>query len=215
MLKMKTSNLLTIIIIFAIGVALVNISVMLVNVSNMKKTMTGLATSTGEVNLTVETEISVNMSRDIINWGSGVVDPGQVNATLFTAEETADVSNGNWSTTNVKGMFLQNLGNINFSLNLTSDTDAAGLFGSLTSINELFMINVSNKDAGSCSNGTNTISTWYDVSTVAGGENYCGQLDYHSGSNSVYIDVMLDVPYDATNVSTELAATITATASVT
>ena len=212
---MEVNKIVSVLTVVAVVVALANVSITLMKVSYFNEKITGLA-STGYVNITVETEISINMSRDTVNWGSGLINgtgANRFNATLKTAQETATVERGNWSYGSVKGLILQNLGNINASINLSTTNNADDLFGSAegpSSDNQRYKWNVTNKDAGSCSGGIGPLNTWLDVNKSTS-ENFCGQFNYGNNENEVYIDIWLTVPYDAQNTGSR-SDTITVTA---
>jgi hypothetical protein len=212
---MEVNKIVSVLTVVAVVVALANVSITLMKVADFNEKITGLASDAGYVNISVETEISVNMSRDTVNWGSGLINgtgEDRFNATLKTAQETATVERGNWSHGSVKGLILQNLGNINASINLTAANDADDLFGSAEgsgSDNQRYRWNMTNKDAGSCSGGSEGLSTWNDVNKSSA--NFCGQFNYGDNENEVYIDIWLTVPYDAQNTGAQ-SDTITVTA---
>src|SRR3989338_11151990 len=101
---MKRNDFLFVFAVIVIVLALLNISITISKI----KTFTGRAT--GTLNLTVESGVSINFTTGTIDWSSGVVAGGQLNATLDSASGT--VTNGNW-TINSAGLVLENIGNIN------------------------------------------------------------------------------------------------------
>lgn len=205
------SNLLMWLAIITVAAAFMNASVTLLKSSEIKGKITGQAF--GFVNLSVQTVLSINISRDTVNWGPGRVNgtgDERFNATLYTSGETSTVLRGNWSKTNVKGIVIQNLGNVNFSLTLLADRNETELFGP-GATNRLFWWNVSNKDLGTCSGG-GPLGVWAKVN-VSAEHTFCTQFSYFDASNEIYLDTWLTVPYDANTTNTPLGVVITATAS--
>lgn len=205
---MKSAKLLCILMIVMAGVVLINISVTFIKIVYFERELTGYAS--GFVNLSIMTTLSMNVSRDTINWSEGMINSGEMNATLYTSGEAAGVSRGNWSSSNVKGLIIANLGSVNASIFLLSGKNAHDFFNSSSSSNEEYKWNVTNKESGSCSGGT-TLGQWQDVNKTSGGTKFCSQLDFHSNNNELYLDILLTVPYDSRNVG-EQSDTITVTA---
>lgn len=200
----KDSNLILIIAIILVVISLISCCIVLFS----DKKLTGYAVDEGYINVTVITVVDINVSQDTINWGPGIVNTsaGYDNATLTTfGGGTATVEGGNWSTDGVGSIEIMNTGNINCSLKLQTAKNAHDLFGSLTSTNELYELNVSDKEEGSCSGGN--FSTW---ETADKNEKiFCNQFDYNI-NNELYLNVKLAVPKDATNTG-ELSDVITIT----
>ena len=209
---MKINNVIAVFAFIAVTIALVNLSVTLIKVSDFREQLTGFAS--GYVNVTVYTQISINVSTDTIDWGSGSVDIGQQNATLYTkGASTGAVERGNWSEgANTKGIVIENLGSVNASLTLQGAHDAYGLFGSASNTNEQYLWNVSNKEVDSCYGGEETMDQWRNANVTAAGI-VCSQFGFNDDYDEIYLDVWLTVPYDATNVTDRLDEVITITAS--
>ena len=200
---MKSDHLLTVVFVVLIIISVISIFSIISSLSRF----TGYAS--GYVNVTLSTEIIINLTRDSINWGPGSIIGGNTNATLITKGENALVERGNWSTLGVSAFIIENIGNVNCSLYLQSQKNASSFFNSLTGTNQEFMFNVSNREENSCS-GTN-ISEFLDVNITSPGTRYCNQFSYNRQNNEVYLDVYLTVPYDAENTGF-LTDTITVTA---
>ena len=204
---MKSNNILFILLIVAIVVVFLEISVIVLRTSYYKDELTGYAS--GFVNLTILTTVAINMSRDTINWSLGVIDSGELNATLYTSGENAYVLRGNWSNANVKGFVVENHGNMNASLFLISGKNASTYFGGSQS-QQAYKWNVSNKETGSCNGGL--LGQWQEVNISSGGTRVCSQFDFHRNNNEVYIDILFTVPYDVAYIW-DLSDTITVIAS--
>lgn len=209
---MKIKELLHVmLVIIAIIVIILSLTSIFINILNpgFIKEFTGYAS--GYVNLSVNTQIIVNLTVSSLNWSSGTITGGNTNATLTThGNDSGTVLRGNWSGDSAKAFVLENIGNINCSLFLYSEKNASGFFASLTNSNQDFKFNVSDKDSNSCF-GTSLLGNWIDVNITSPGTKYCNQLNYHKESNELYIDVSLTIPYDAGNIG-YISDTITITA---
>jgi len=205
---METNKLLSVIAVLALLMALANLFVTLVKVGELKS-LTGYDIY-GAVNLTIEQSIQINFSTNTLNFGSGLVDTGQSNATIYSrGSGLVSVARGNWSTTS-KNLVLDNIGNINCSVTLGAAKTAATLFGGAAA-QQLYRWNVSNKDSQSCSSWDVAAlnSAWLDVNTST---KFCKQLGFNSGARSLYVDIWLTIPASAVSVGAQ-SDTITATAS--
>ena len=204
---MKINNVITVFAVVVIMIALVNLSVTIIKISDFNEQVTGFAS--GYVNLTVATFIDINLSRWDVNFSSGSVSPGQTSATLQTnGLASATVTNGNWST-GAEALIIENSGNVNISLNLSTANNATDLFGNVTTVAPQYQWNVSNYEVGSCNGGTMGLDTFVDANETT--ELYCGQLESAAATNEVMVDIKLVVPYDG--VTGTIVDTITVTAS--
>ena len=170
--------------------ALVSIAVIIVSIASIGIKFTGKATDTGVVNVTIETNAAVNFTTDFINFGSGMVNPGISNATIYT---NGTAKNGNWTAPTI-GLILQNIGNKNITLDLkTGKTAATFLGGSGPS----YMFNVSQNKSSSCTNVTFLLDTWYDVNTTNPGWRVCDVLNYADTLDAIEVDIKLVIPSDS------------------
>ena len=170
------------------------ILVIIISLASFGMVLTGNAT--GTVNITVETSASINFTTFVINWGSGVVAPAQSNATLDTSAGVNNVTNGNW-TGNTQGLILENIGNVNVSINLTAGKNATEFIGGTT---PLFQYNATNNETGSCLNSTGgtgalSLGTYANITSLP--SVICGRLRYVQGSDAIRIDLKLVVPSDS------------------
>lgn len=156
---------------------------------------TGFVASSGYVNLTIGTQIALNVTNNTVNWGAGMVNQGWGNATLIThGGSIGTVTNGNWSGINALGLFIENIGNINCSLKLQAGKTAAGFLGGT---GPEYQWNVSNAHASAC-------GEWGELSSkdvfanvnVTAAATVCNKLDFHLGKRGIYVDFRLVVPYD-------------------
>ena len=193
---------------FAVVFLIVAVVIFGVNVVKLAQ-ITGRATDSATINLTVENKTAINFTTNNINWGSGSVDPGADNATLNTAGGANNVTNGNW-TGNTAGLVLENIGNRNVSLNLSFGTNADGLLGGT---NPVYQYNVTNAEPGSCLNSTGgtdglNLGSWVNADTTP--DVVCGRFLFNDSSDSIRIDIKLVIPSDSKTGT--ISDTITATA---
>ena len=176
---------------------------------------TGFAVGYGYVNLTIDTQISLNVTNNTVNWGAGTVGQGVGNATLIThGGGTGTVTNGNWTGGNAQALWIENVGSINASVLLQAGKSAAGFLGGT---GPEYQWNVSNKDATACGSwGEATSHDRFADVNVSAAATVCNQLDFHAGSRGLYVDFRLVVPVDVNaSIATGLvqADTITITGS--
>jgi len=205
---MKTNSIFMMLAIAALVLATINASLVIVKTPIFKK-LTGYAS--GYVNVTVNTQVSINMSMDMINWSGGTVTAGESNATLYTSNaEGSTVLRGNW-TTSPSALAVANIGNINATLSLETGKNAAGFFGGT---NPQYMWNITNKDPSSCNGATEGLNAWknVNVTTLGGAGIYCTQFGYLTAANEIYINVWVSIPLDATKTGVQ-SDTLTVTGS--
>jgi hypothetical protein len=182
-------------------------------VFNSTKTLfnviSGYATSTGEANLTIETVVAVNFTNAHINWGSGRVAAGFQNATLDTNVGT--VTNGNWTTVS-QGLVLENIGNLNVTLNITGAKTAAQLLGGTNPFYGWLFSLEGGSSVDTCLNsgGSQLVfaGEYQDVQTAP--YELCRFFGFRNSKDSLLIDFQLRVPSDS--FTGALGDTITATA---
>jgi hypothetical protein len=163
-------------------------------------------TSIGSANLTVESAVEINFTNATINWGSGRVNTGKTYAIL---DSEGTVFQGNW-TNQYAGLALENIGNINVTINLKTSKNAASFIGGT---NPSYLWKITNLEPGSCnatSNATYGWNTYANVSTT--NIMYCSPLQYLDDKDIIEIDVNLTIPYNSfTGVLSDIV-TATATA---
>jgi hypothetical protein len=205
---MKSDNLLLAIAVIAVAVSIIGAGVTYNSVSVIQNMLTGYATSTGTINLTVASTASINFTTNNINWGSGQVTVGQTSATLNTAGGATNVTNGNW-TGNTAGFVVENIGNVNVSFNLATGKNATTLLGGTS---PSYQYNVTNVDPGSCINSTGFIlGTFYDVNVSSTGTAVCDKLRSADTNDTVRIDVKLVIPSDTNQAGNAVGDTFTVT----
>ena len=186
-------------------------------------------TGSALVNLTVDQVLDVNFTSAALDWGIGSVDPGEVNCTISTvAGNTASCSGFTDNTNN--GLVIENIGNVNVTLNISFNTNATLFIGGTSPGYEF---NWSCTEVGSCFNTTGnvacTLSTDSTDANLApwGGETkvgawifanattesdfvICPNLQYGESADEIDINLMAILPADS--YTGNLTNTVTATA---
>ena len=158
-------------------------------------------TDTGTASLSVTALTDIEFTDDAIAWGAGSVDAGNASATLYT-DAGGSIGNSNWALEST-GLTLENKGNVNVSVELSSLKENATAFIGGTSPSYKWL--VSSADGG-CAGGDIKITPYADVnaSRLA-----CSNLQFIDATDTMRIDIKVVVPYDASGAKSD---TITATA---
>ncbi len=162
---------------------------------------TGHITDSAFLNVTVTSTADINFTSENITFGSGVVTGGKTFAYLDTEGNIVD---GSWGAVS-EGFVLENIGNVNVSLNITASNDADGFIGGTS---PAYNYKVTNAEAVSCTGGTAASS--YIPLNESGPELACGIFSFHNSEDTVNLDINLTIPHDST--LGELNSTIIATA---
>ncbi len=217
-MKNKNNNkFITVLAVITVLIAIISAGFTFFSLLNLASKISGYATttSTAEVNLTVETFAAVNFTTSLINYGSGRVNSGSTSAALTTFGSN-NVTGGNWTLRTAGGLRLENVGNVNVSINLSSSKAAAAFVGG-ASVTPVFKWNITNFEANSCLNktGTGTVAVntdvFYDVNTTTA--NYCPIFNYLDSADVIRIDFNITIPTDSATGA--LTTVITATADTT
>lgn len=208
---MKTTNILMFIAVITVVFAAISLAVTINKIGDFKA-LTGFATDTGTANLTIESLASINFTTDNIDWGSGMVDTEETLAYLDTKDNS--VTNGNWTATGT-GLILENIGNVNVSIDIKAGKTAATFLGGTSPDYEWRFED--SLEAGSCLNSTGgtdalPLDTFYDVNTTSPGTRVCEIFQFVDGTDSIKIHLNLSVPYNAITGARGDIITATATA---
>ncbi|MGV8130868.1 MAG: hypothetical protein ACP5N7_02080 [Candidatus Pacearchaeota archaeon] len=203
------SKAITIFAVFVFIISIFSVGVFYLSARTLFSTISGYATSVGEANLTVESTVIINFTTSQINWGSGRVNSGQPSAGLNTFA-TNNVTNGNWTLQNPGGLRIENLGNVNVTLNLTGTKTAAQMIGGT---GPSYKWNVTSFEAGACTNATGgsgalPLISFYDVNTSS--TLFCNRFQFLDDRDVIRIDFNLTIPSDS--LTGALGDTITAIA---
>jgi hypothetical protein len=180
----------------------------------LKPKIVGYA-SDARINLTILSYVSINLTNSVIDFGNGQLNEGVSNATLFTnGNNSASILRGNWTDSpNTRAFVLKNIGNVNCSVYIKTSKNASDFFNSLSNTNQEYKMNFSNKEAGSCTALSNNghQNQWTNVVKDPGQLLVCNNFGFYENQNSIYIDILLTVPFDYQNTGT-LDDTITISA---
>jgi len=203
---MKGNNLLLGLAVVAVVVSIIAAGVTYSSIDDLSTRFTALV-SQGTINLTVETLAIINFTNNAINFSSGRVNSDSSAASLITTG-SGSITNGNWTAQG--GLIIENIGNVNVSLNLTGAKTAAQFIGGTSPAYEW---NVSGPGAcfnqnGASESGLN-INTFHSVNTTVADSEKCRVFRFEAAVDEIRIDFNLTIPDDSsTGVLTD---TITAT----
>lgn len=219
MVRADESPLFYPLLIFTTAFSIFAIVLTYISISNISSEISGYVVS-GELNLTVETLIEINFTTRAISWGSGRVNSDATAASLTTSNHTgiANVTGGNWTLTTAGGMFIENLGNRNVTINFSVGKNASEFIGGT---NPAYEWNLTALEANSCLNdsasnggvGGLRIDRYYQANTTPA--NLFGGLGcvYFSSTNSrdsLRLDFNLTIPENA--IAGAIGDVVTATA---
>ena len=174
---------------------LANIILLSINLDKIKE-LTGQVTR-GEVNVTVGGVAVLNFTTWQVNLGSGAVDEagGFVNATVST-KSGVSLGGSGWST-GMGGLVIENTGNVNLSLGLKGDHNAANLIGG-TNPQYQWLLSGDPSDAEDNSCKTyhtgSVVDTWYDVNSTQG---FCDKFQPNDAADSIMIHFKFVIALDA------------------
>jgi len=194
---MGENNTLLTLAVIAVAVSIVAAGFTYFSIINLSSKISGLASSTGEANLTIEEVAAINFTVNSVEWGSGRVDIGFTSASL-TSFETNNVTNGNWTLLTSGGLRLENIGGVNVSVNLSSSVNAATFIGGTSPI---FEWNITNSEANSCLDAAGTspaplLDVFRTVNTTADAL-FCPVFQFGSANDEIRIDFNLTIPDDS------------------
>ncbi|MBU2562332.1 MAG: hypothetical protein KKF68_01600 [Nanoarchaeota archaeon] len=187
---MKFMNVLIVVAIISVSLAGINLILTIDKIQNAKS-ITGFATGTGTANLSVSAAASISFNHSLINWGGGSVDETPSFATLDTE---GNVVGGTWSAL-TGGLTVQNDGNTNVTLNISSSNDATDFIGGSAGEGPVYRIRVVENKTGTCSAGTVYPSTYTTFNTTP--IIICNNMSSDSSMNLLTIHINITVPEDA------------------
>ena len=181
--------------------------------------VTGFATanSTGTANVTITASASIRFAVNNLDFGIGAVNSSAGNTVCSLASgSVAGFKDGtgqciNFSAVGVlKSLQIENDGNVNLTVNLTSTKNATQFVGG-PSAAEQFRFTVTNNDSSSC--GAPTPAAWSPINS-SGQMVVCGStggLSFLQSQNSLNMSLNLTIPYDSAFASgTNQVVTLTA-----
>lgn len=156
--------------------------------------ITGLATTdTATINVTITNFTAINFTTDFVDFGSGSIDAGESGATINTE---GSVTSGSWTPVSTP-LVLENIGNTNASINISSSKTATNFIGGDT---PTFKIKVSDTSGNTGACQSNGAATYTEIGTS--NITICDPLQFDSDVDEIDIDVELYIPSDATGSKT-------------
>ncbi len=175
----------------AFVVSLFGLGLTYYSVNDFSSWLTGLVTDEATVNVTVQTNAAINFTIDNIDFGTGQVNQGASYALMDTA--SGNVVDGTFPGNRTR-FILENIGNLNVSLNLSADKTAATFIGGSAGGGPLFQYNVTNNETGSCTPAQD-LGAWYSFTTSLAP--VCNVLEFKDGRDTINIDILLRIPSDS------------------
>ncbi len=195
-----SGNVFLVLAVAVVVISLFSVGLLYFSVSDLFTVLSGHAT--GEANLTVEPAATINFTRGALNWQSGRVNSGSTSAYLDTAAGT--VKNGNWTAV-TSGLRIENIGNLNVTLNLSVTKTAAQFIGGTSPV---YQWNVTNGEPSSCTGSM--AGLYYNPNTTSA--MWCSLFQFKDSADLVNISINLTIPSDS--ITGALGDVVTATAYV-
>ena len=195
-----TNELLAGLLIAAVLITVVGTIVNSFRIAQLYKSITGYAaTDTGYVEVNVSSNVSITLPQNTVDFGSGYLKSGASYVDLQSNDTTVPSNWVNTSVYNPSDLILENNGNTNVSVNVTSNVTAADFIGG---DNPAFMFAAENNEANSC---VGTLQSSYtELTTTSPGKNVCTNLAA-VGNNSLKIHILLRVSTGASTTGKETA----------
>jgi hypothetical protein len=184
--------LLVLAIIVSVGGAMINITKLseLARVVPAISMITGFGT-TGEVNVSVLTLASLNLTQDKVDFGVGYVSTGYTGAELNSSNYTIPASwteSGN--TFNPMDLQIENIGTVDIFVNVSSDKTAQQFIGGNSPD---FRFSAQNEESNSC---VDKLANETSITTTSPYE-VCKNLTKFTASNLINVSIIIFVPEDA------------------
>jgi len=157
--------------------------------------LTGLPVG-GAVNITVNTTASINLTQGVINWGSGQVSQGFVNATLDTNNDSAYAVRGSWSATGIRPFILQNVGNVPVNVSINSTTNATAYIGGSGPAFRYFVQNAAG-NGSACESGLANQTDFNPSGNASQKQPLCNVFNFTLNRDHIWININITIPDDA------------------
>ena len=166
--------------------------------------ITGFATDEATVGVEISETTQVNWTTSTISWGTGTVAYGKI-CELNSYDASFDSTNCSSFTPDTDGLVLENTGNKNVSLNISTGKDANGFIGGTTPIYQWNATEL--EGAATCLEDGYTPGDWVDASTTH--TSLCTNFQCDNDYDTIQFDVRVEIHDDAFGIKSD---TITATA---
>jgi hypothetical protein len=181
---MKSTELLMFVAIIAVALASINLIITINRIGDFKA-LTGFMTDTGVANLTIQSNINVNFTKDNVSWGTGYVTTAQTECEMTTQ----GIMNCTNFDTVYDGLTLENIGNADVTLNLTPSKNTENFLGGNASV---FMWNITfnGTETGACPPGLN-ITAWTNATPNGQtlGTRACDNYTYLDASDEIQVEL--------------------------
>ncbi len=188
---MNQDNLLLIVAVVAVAITIIGLGVTYNSLSVFNNFLTGFATENGTVSVNIQTIASINITSannapgKTLNWGSGTFNAGASHALLVS---NGTVVNGTW-TSIAKGFVVENVGNLNVTLNISAVSAASTFLGGTS---PLFQYKFSNNESGSCTFSAGVENTWKEFTTTSTAA--CSKFHFVDTSDRINLDILVKIP---------------------
>ncbi|MBU1203551.1 MAG: hypothetical protein KKG60_00605, partial [Nanoarchaeota archaeon] len=152
----------------------------------------------GEVNVTISSQISLNLTYPDINFGTGYVTAGSHDYACLNSEDGTATG---WSAGSVEaaGIVVENIGNTDINVTFNMAQNVTSWVGGT---NPRFEFKSSDNESNSCNN---EVTAWTAVDQTTTGNittnnlnaSICGNLTARSPADSINFNVNLTIPSDA------------------
>jgi hypothetical protein len=204
---MESGKNLLIVGLIALIVSLIGTGLTYSVVSSIKQSWNSGYVSYGNVSITVEQSALINFTQNFINISNGVVNEGSDRALIDTSDD-GTVTGGTFTIDPWPRnyMLIENIGNVNVTLNLTSDADATEFIGGSLGGGPLYRVKISNNNSIACVNSTMgdimsndyTVGTFVDITSQP--TIFCDYFKFESQDghpSALRLDVFLGIPKDS------------------
>lgn len=192
---MENNNTLFYFIIALTFLSFVSLVITYNSANDVNNLLTGFATEEGTVNITVTTVAAINITQAAgvagskgLNWGSGSVAVGGDRAILVS---NGTVVGGSWSPVS-SGFRVENIGNVNVSLSVSSNVNANTFIGGTS---PEFKFAVANEEAGSCTFDAVSEGVFTDLSSTP--VSVCSVFSMYHDRDEINVDIWLSIPSDS------------------
>lgn len=189
---MKKSNL---VLTLSWVIAILTLLILVVSM-NKFGVLTGqsVSTDTAQANLSITSQAQLEFTVNSVDWGEGFVNESTVFALLDTE---GNVVNGtNWNAV-TQGLVLENKGNVNLTLNLSSSKNATEFIGTGLSTTPTFMWKFSDNESGACAvTYSGGLGSYTDIATD-GNVLVCSDFLWANDNDTILLDLKVTIPTDA------------------
>jgi len=191
---MEQDNLLLVVAVVAVAVTIIGFGITYNSISAFNNFLTGFAlTENGTVVLTIDTRAEINITSangtagKSLNWGSGTFEAGAPYALLVS---NGSVVGGDWPNI-TSGFIIENVGNLNVTLNISSLDDASTFLGGTE---PLFQYNITNSKDSSCVFESGVDGEWKNFTTTSTA--VCSNFKFVDTSDEINLDILVKIPND-------------------